>query len=350
MDIEALRLKIYEMNEDECFYKDYYFARQQQYSFEKFLSGLDMDDVLKRHLLIPEIKETIPPRFEDAFFFDLTVTNGIITQKHNRYSPAILHSHTFFELLYVYDGKCSQKLQHTEFQLHTGDVCIIPPGIEHAIAVNDESIILNVLIRKDTLHNIFYNFLNTENILSAFFLNNIYAQKANDYIIFHTGSDLEIQRGFLYMLWETINKRLYCYQMIGNTLMLVFGLLIRNYENTVDMPIFSKKEDVQRFALLQYIQEHYSTVKLEDVARKFHYTPEYTSKLIREATGMTFTEITQRIRIEKAQDLLTNTNLPVASISDEVGYDSPEYFIRLFKKHTRMTPSAYRKNNGISYI
>lgn len=350
MDIEALRLKIYEMNEDECFYKDYYFARQQQYSFEKFLSGLDMDDVLKRHLLIPEIKETIPPRFEDAFFFDLTVTNGIITQKHNRYSPAILHSHTFFELLYVYDGTCSQKLQHTEFQLHTGDVCIIPPGIEHAIAVNDESIILNVLIRKDTLHNIFYNFLNTENILSAFFLNNIYAQKANDYIIFHTGSDLEIQRGFLYMLWETINKRLYCYQMIGNTLMLVFGLLIRNYENTVDMPIFSKKEDVQRFALLQYIQEHYSTVKLEDVARKFHYTPEYTSKLIRETTGMTFTEITQRIRIEKAQDLLTNTNLPVASISDEVGYDSPEYFIRLFKKHTRMTPSAYRKNNGISYI
>ena len=152
------------------------------------------------------------------------------------------------------------------------------------------------------------------------------------------------------MLWETINKRLYCYQMIGNTLMLVFGLLIRNYENTVDMPIFSKKEDVQRFALLQYIQEHYSSVKLEDVARKFHYTPEYTSKLIRETTGMTFTEITQRIRIEKAQDLLTNTNLSVASISDEVGYDSPEYFTRLFKKHTRMTPSAYRKNNGISYI
>lgn len=347
MDIKALQLKIYEMNEDELFYKDYYYARQQQYSFEKFLSELDMDDVLRRHLLIPEVTDTIPPQFEDAFFFDMNAPNGIITQKHNRYSPAILHSHTFFELLYVYDGTCRQKLQHTEFQLQTGDVCIIPPGIEHAIAVNDESIILNVLIRKDTLHNIFYSFLNTENILSAFFLNNIYAQKANDYIIFHTGSDLEIQRGFLYMLWETVNKRLYCYQMIGNTLMLVFGLLIRNYENTVEMPIFSRKEDVQRFALLQFIQEHYASVKLEDVARKFHYTPEYTSKLIKETTGMTFTEITQRIRMEKAQDLLNNSNLSVASISEEIGYDSPEYFIRLFKKHTHMTPSAYRKNNSV---
>lgn len=343
MDIETLRLKIYEMNEDEAFYKEYYYAKQQQYSLEKFLSGLNIDDVFRRHLLIPEIKETIPPQFEDTFFFDLSDTNSIITQKHNRYSPALFHKHTFFELIYIYDGKCRQKLLHTEFELRTGDLCIIPPGIEHAIFVNDESIILNVLIRKSTLHNIFFNFLNTPNILSSFFLNNIYAQKANDYIIFHTGSDFEIQRGFLYMLWETLNKQLYCYQMIGNTLMLIFGLLIRNYENTVDMPVFSHKSDVQRFALLQYIHEHYATVKLEAIARKFNYTPEYTSRLIKETIGMTFTEITQRIRMEKAQDMLSNTNLSVSSISEEVGYDAPEYFIRLFKKHTKMTPSAYRK-------
>lgn len=343
MDIETLRLFIYEMNEDEKFYKKYYFAKQQQYSLEKFLSELDMEDVLRRHLLIPEIKETIPPRFEDVFFFDMSDSNSIIAQKHNRYSPALFHDHTFFELLYVYDGRCTQKLRHTEFTLQTGDLCIIPPGIEHAIAVNDESIVLNILIRKNTLHNIFFNFLNTQNILSSFFLNNIYAQRANDYIIFHTGIDLEIQRGFLYMLWETTNKEMYHNQMIGNTLMLVFGLLIRNYEHTVEMPTFTHKSDVQRYALLQFIQENYRTVRLEDVAAKFHYTPEYTSRLIKDTTGMTFTEITQRIRMEKAQDLLSNTNLSIAAISEEIGYDAPEHFIRLFKKYSQMTPSAYRK-------
>lgn len=346
MDIDTLRLHIYEMNEDEKFYKEYYFARQQQYSLEKFLSGLNMKEILNRHLLILEKPETIPPRFEDTFFFDMSDSNSIIAQKHNRYSPALFHDHTFFELLYVYDGKCTQKLRHTEFELHSGDICIIPPGIEHAIWVNDESIVLNILIRKNTLHNIFFNFLNTQNILSSFFLNNIYAQRANDYIIFHTGNDIEIRQGFLYMLWETINKRIYFSQMIGNTLMLVFGLLIRNYEHTVEMPVFTHKSDVQRFALLQFIQEHFSTVRLEDIAEKFHYTPEYTSKLIKETTGMTFTEITQRIRMEKAQDMLSNTNLSVAAISEEVGYDAPEHFIRLFKKYTKMTPSAYRKINS----
>ncbi|MCP1111049.1 AraC family cel operon transcriptional repressor [Lachnospiraceae bacterium PF1-21] len=343
MDIETLRLKIYEMNEDEIFYRDYYYARQQSYSLEKFLANLNMEDVLRRHLLIPEKPETIPLQYEDTFFFEMNNTNSIIAQKHNRYAPAIFHKHTFFELMYVYDGHCQQKFAHTEFHLKTGDICIIPPGIEHTISLNDESIVFNILIRKNTLHNIFYNFLSTPNILSSFFLSNIYAEKGNDYIIFHTGSDLEIQRGFLYMLWETTNKEMYHYQMISYTLMLVFGLLIRNYENTVDMPIFTKRVDVQRFALLQYIQEHYTDIRLENVAKHFHYTPEYTSKLIKETTGMTFTEIIQRIRIEKAQEMLQNTNLSIATISEKVGYDAPEYFIRLFKKNVQMTPSVYRK-------
>ena len=343
MDFQTLKMAIYEMNEDEKFYKEYYFAKQQQYSLEKFLAQLDYEAVMKRHLLVAEIPETIPPEFEDYFFFDPAENNSILAQKHNRYSPALFHKHTFFELVYVYDGKCKQKFLHTEYELKTGDICIIPPGIEHSIWVNDESIILNILIRRDRLHNIFFNFLNTQNILSSFFLNNIYAHRANDYIIFHTGNDYEMRRGFLYILWETINKELYYDELMGNTLMLIFGLLIRNYENTAEMPIFAQKSDVQRYALLQYIQENFSTVRLEDVANRFHYTSEYTSKLIKETTGMTFTEITQKVRIEKAQDMLLNTNLSVTQISADVGYEAPEHFIRLFKKHTKMTPSNFRQ-------
>ncbi len=343
MDYQTLQMSIYQMNEDEQFYKKYYYAKQQQYSLEKFLAELNFEDVMKRHLLVPELPETIPPVFEDYFFFSPTENNSISAMKHNRYSPAIFHNHTFFELVYVYDGKCKQKFRHTEYELRTGDICIIPPGIEHSIWVDDESIIINILIKKDRLHNIFFNFLNTQNILSSFFLNNIYAHRANDYIIFHTGNDFEMRRGFLYILWETINKALYYDELMGSTLMLIFGLLIRNYENTAEMPIFAHKTDVQRYALLQFIQENYATVTLESIAEKFHYTTEYTSKLIKETTGMTFTKISQQIRIEKAQDMLLNTNMAIATISEEVGYDAPEHFIRLFKKLTGMTPASYRK-------
>ena len=47
MDYKTLQMYIYEMNEDEKFYKNYYFAKQQQYSLEKFLAELDFEDVGK---------------------------------------------------------------------------------------------------------------------------------------------------------------------------------------------------------------------------------------------------------------------------------------------------------------
>lgn len=344
MDYEALQTDIYRMNDDELFYKKYYYARQQEYSLKEFLATLNMNDIRKRNLMIPELPETIPPRFEDSFFFDPATNPSIVTVRHNRYTPSILHEHTFFEIVYVYDGSCKQTISNNKITLSTGDLCIIPPGIKHDISVfDDTSVILNCLVKKSTLHNIFFNFLNNANILSTFFLNNIYSESGNNYIIFHTGNDHEIHRGFLYTYWESINQTLYFDQMISYTLLLIFGLLIRLYERSVELPVFTKKTDVQRFALLQFIQDNYKNISLDDVAERFNYTPEYASKLIKKATGLTFTQILQQVRIEKAQVLLHDTNMTIANIANEVGYENTEHFIRTFKNKMHMTPTEYRR-------
>lgn len=347
MDYETLKSEIYKLRDDEIFYRKYYYARQQEYSLKKFLAELNMEEVQKRHYLIPEIPETIPPRFEDSYFFDMEKNASIIAMQHNRYTPPIVHDHTFFEILYVYDGTCTQTISNNKLTLKTGDICIIPPGIKHSVGVFDDSVVINCLIRKSTLHNVFFNFLNNANPLSAFFLNNIYSENGNDYIIFHTGSDFEIQHGFLYMYWDSINKNLYWDQMISYSLMLTFGLLIRNYEKSIEVPTFTQRTDVQRFALLQFMQDNYTTVTLEQIAEKFHYTPEHTSRLIKSTTGKSFTQIVQQIRLEKAQILLQDTNLSVAAIANQVGYDTPEYFIRIFKKQMHMTPTEYRRRGII---
>ena len=227
--------------------------------------------------------------------------------------------------------------------MKTGDFCVIPPGVEHSISVFDDSIIINIMLRKNTLHSMFYNFLNTPNKLSSFFLNNIYAQRANDYILFHSGMDNSIRESFIWMLWESINKQEYYYHCITNALLLTFYLLIRNYSESVQMPIFNERTDVQRYAIIQYIQDNYRDVTLSTVAQRFHYSNEYTSRLIKGLMGMTYTEVVRTIRIERSQDFLTNTTMTVANIAEAIGYDTPEHYIRQFKKHTGLTPSAFRK-------
>lgn len=346
MDYETLKLAIYDLNEDEKFYKSYRNAHHSPEELDAFLRSLDQEDVFKRHLLILEWSKTIPigQTYDDTFFFDMTNQNAIIVQRHNRYSPALVHSHTFFELIYVYDGKCTQKIENHSFPLQMGDVCIIPPGVRHSIEVNDDtSVIFNVLIRKETLHSIFFNFLSINNVLSSFFLNNLYSQKSNSYILFHTGSDLEMKRGFLYMYWEFLNKDLYYYQMIATTLTLVFGLLIRNYSRYVEMPGTSNKTESQAEKILQEMQCNYATATIKSVANQFGYSEEYVSKLIKNFTGKSFTKAMQEIRMTKAEDLLINTNMTVESISLSVGYSNMEHFIRLFKRLHKETPTGYRK-------
>ena len=87
-------------------------------------------------------------------------------------------------------------------------------------------------------------------------------------------------------------------------------------------------------------------INLDMIASKFHYTPEYTSKLIKEATGMNYKTILQKVRIERASFLLVDTNLSVQNIGLQVGYENVEHFIRTFKKVNGMTPTEYRKREA----
>lgn len=345
MDVTELKHQIYQLNKEEEFYKEQYEAREAG-QIHAYIARQNVKEVIRRHLLIPEVKETVPPEFLDSFFFDMTDKDSIVVQKHNRYSPAILHSHTFFELVYIYDGKCSQEISGQTLHMKTGDFCVVPPGVEHSISVFDDSVVINIMLRRNTLHSMFYNFLNTPNKLSSFFLNNIYAQRANDYILFHSGMDDAIRESFIWMLWESLNKQDYYYHCIANALLLTFYLLVRNYSESVQMPLFNNRMDVQRYALIQYIQDNYRDITLSALARKFHYTNEYTSRLIKDLMGITYTEVVRTIRIERSQDFLVNTTMTVANIAEAIGYDTPEHYIRQFKKHTGLTPSAYRKQEA----
>lgn len=347
MDYNNMLMHLYDMNEEEIFYKKYYYARQQEYSLQKFLSELDMAEVLRKRLIILEKEETLPPKYLDTFFFDMTDANSIVMQRHNRYSPLFKHAHNYYELMYMYDGTCKQEIMGNEVILRTGDLCVLPPEIEHTVSIfDDNTLMFNILLRRDTLHNMFYQFLNHDNLLSAFFISDMYSENANEYILFKTGADQAIQGAILRMLWEFENKNLYYNECISSTLMLLFFYIVRSYNDSVKMPQFKKRLDVQRFAMIQYVSDNYRDISLSALAEKFHYTPEYASRLIREVTGMSYSALLTRIRLERAQEMLINTNMTVSSIAEAIGFEATEPFIRVFKKKMGMTPTMFRKERS----
>lgn len=100
-------------------------------------------------------------------------------------------------------------------------------------------------------------------------------------------------------------------------------------------------------ATKEYLENHYSDdISLEDMAAHVNISPQYFSKLIKKNTGFNFIDWLSMLRVKKAKELLTNSNLTVKEVCFMVGYKDPNYFSRIFKKRIGITPSEYITANG----
>jgi two-component system response regulator YesN len=100
-------------------------------------------------------------------------------------------------------------------------------------------------------------------------------------------------------------------------------------------------------ATREYLESHYADdISLEDMAEHVNISPQYFSKLIKKTTGFNFIDWLSMLRVRKAKELLTNSNLTVKEVCFMVGYKDPNYFSRIFKKRIGITPSEYVKANS----
>lgn len=92
-----------------------------------------------------------------------------------------------------------------------------------------------------------------------------------------------------------------------------------------------------------FLREHYrDDVSLGDLAERFEVSYSHLSKVFHDRVGVTFRDFVQNLRLDKAAELLRDTNLPVKSVAFEVGFRDTGYFIRRFKRRTGATPVHYR--------
>lgn len=96
--------------------------------------------------------------------------------------------------------------------------------------------------------------------------------------------------------------------------------------------------------IVAYIRAHYNEeLHLEDIATRFSFNYSYLSAFFNSQMHESFNDYLNRIRIEKACELLHQQNKSIAEISKEVGYSEHSYFCRVFRKVTGKTPSSWRR-------
>lgn len=95
----------------------------------------------------------------------------------------------------------------------------------------------------------------------------------------------------------------------------------------------------------KFIKSNYKDVSLslKSISKHINMSACYFSVIFKKETGITYINYLTSIRVEKAKDLLLNSDLKVYEVAYEVGYDNPTYFSTLFKKLTGISPFDYKR-------
>lgn len=275
--------------------------------------------------------------------------NAVYISKHNRFADYPRHTHEFLEINYMVTGSCKQIVNGEVVTLNAGDILLMDIGCPHSVhELSEDDILINLLFRDKDISLDFLGSMHSENSsVFEFFLNvSLKNENKRKYFIFPHNRD--ITKTMDQIIDEYYLQRPYAYPIINSYLKILLSKIMRYYP----LPTNQIKDYRQKIILniIEDISKNYIDITLPDLAKKYGYSENYLSSLIKEVTGKNFVQLRTQHRLKEARYLLKSTDFPISEISQLVGINNKNSFYKKFKEEYGCLPSeirdsSKRKNN-----
>lgn len=244
-------------------------------------------------------------------------------------------------LFWIQEGKFTLHTKTDTYILYPGDLLHLPSDMRYSTEM-DKGV---------QLANIFFDFFPYEHnpqIASMVFSGAYNSSLAGDTIRF-TETDL-FDKPFRIPITSEIEKlvqslikeetmRMNAYRLRQKALLI--DLLVQIYRNSLDSTHDFQNTPTEN--ILQYIVEHCEEpINRYILGEIFHYHPNTICRKVQSVTGMTLHQYIEDTRIQRAQMLLTDTNLQIVDIAHRLQYYDSSHFSASFQKHTGYTPTQWR--------
>lgn len=227
------------------------------------------------------------------------------------------HKHSFFEAHFIFRGMMVYDTKSSEHELTSGKVIIIPPETEHKISeFSDDIFRVSIAFSMPASEANIYDDFFDERVFDDF--DRILAEADHRDGL----SDIIIRDRFLSMLSE----------------------YIRHIHISSESERSAEGEDIRVSLIKRYINDNKNVfLDSDDVARYCHFNAKYINRIFKRETGQTLLEYIHDVKSSEAERLLSETDLTIEQIGEQLGFSNVQYFNTFFKRRTSMTPGYYRK-------
>lgn len=252
------------------------------------------------------------------------------------------HYHNNFEIIFVTKGTSTFLIENKKIKAEKNSLVLLSNLENHSMTI-DETPYERYVVSVDNLLKI--------NLLPSEIYIKILQNRPKDfpYIFEFNNEDANVIVNILKLLLKEESSKNYS-EHLSN--LLINQLLIMVFRSNPDFFKNTKTEFEKTIYNIQdYINENYKEdINLDLIENKFYINKYEVSRNFKKITGYNFKTYLILVRLSKAKDLLVNSNLTIAEISDRIGYGSESLFVRMFKKYENTTPTKYRRSYQIIRI
>jgi AraC-like DNA-binding protein len=262
------------------------------------------------------------------------------------------HAHDFIEIVYVDSGVGSQIINGQEILISKGSLLLLNDHIAHEFFAHPENplVVYNCLFQPQSVSHTFQKCSNFLDVAYHFLFHPLNSETdPKDYIQLSVAQTTEIRSVIHEMYHEYEKKENGFQQVMKADLKKLMILMFRLYQGDKNQ---NRNSSVYKQLIVQeaisYLESHYKEeIKCNKLAQRSYLSANYFAKIFKEITGMSPTQMHQNIRIHAACKLLLDTSLTVSEIAGLVGYSDMKYFYSLFRHIKAITPGEYRIKNRV---
>lgn len=269
----------------------------------------------------------------------------IAVRTHTRFVHFPSHRHNFIEVLYVCEGSLTNIIGGKEVVIEAGELLFLNQFTRHEILpAGKNDIAINFMILPE-FFDVAYTMAGSNNILADFLVHVLRQnEEKGEYLHFRVAEVLQIQNLLENMIYSLVTGKGDQNRINQTTMGLIFLYLLDSVQYA-EMRVPNQYENMIAMTTLDYIEQSYKTATLTELCVKLHLPMHVLSKMIKKNTGFNFKELLQRKRMNKAIELMCETELPISDIIAAVGYENGSYFHRVFREKYHVTPRAFREIN-----